>query len=117
MIGLMTIGLPFLILGLIMAVVGVWRPGIGGVWGVLIGFGGLPALVFLSHIIEGLRTALDPYCAQQEPGTLLPPTTGPVECAFIPVSYYVMFVIFAAIAFLGISLWLFARRRSRAAPA
>jgi hypothetical protein len=115
LIGLMSIGLPFLILGLIMAVVGVWRPGVGGIRGILIGFGGLPALVFASHIFDGVRTALDPYCAQQGPGTLLPPPAGPVECANIPGSYYVMFAVFAAIALLGVALGLFARRRFRAA--
>jgi hypothetical protein len=30
LIGLMIIGFPFVITGLIMAVVGVWRPGVGG---------------------------------------------------------------------------------------
>jgi hypothetical protein len=117
LIGLMSIGLPFLIFGLIMVVVGVWRPGIGGVWGVLIGFGGLPALVFASHIVKGVRTTLNPYCAQQGPGTLLPPPAGPVECAYIPGSYYVMFAVFAAIALLGFALGLFARRRFRATAA
>ena len=115
LIGLMTIGFPFLIAGLVMAVVGVWRPGIGGAWGILVGFGGLPALVFLSHMIEGARTALNPYCAEQGPATLLPPPASPVECAYIPGSYYVMFAIFAAIALLGVALGLFARRRFRAA--
>jgi hypothetical protein len=70
LIGLMTIGFPFLVVGLAMAVVGVWRPGISGAWGFLIGFGGLPSLVFLLHIAQGILTALNPYCAQ--PG-------GPVQ--------------------------------------
>ena len=127
LIGLMTIGFPFLVLGLAMAVVGLWKPGPGGAWGVLIGFGGLPALVFLSHILEGIRTALNPYCAQSfgsgTPGSPatgsieIPPGAGPVECAYIPVSYYVMFVIFAAIALLGVALGLFLRRRVQAAAA
>jgi hypothetical protein len=127
LIGLMTIGFPFLIVGLAMAIVGVWKPGIGGIWGFLLGFGGLPALVFLSHIVEGVRTALNPYCAQSfgsgtpaSPATgsiEIPPGAGPVECAYIPVSYYVMFAIFAAIALLGVALGLFARRRFRTAAA
>lgn len=125
LIGLLTIGFPFLIIGLIMTVVGVWRPGIGGAWGFLIGFGGLPALFFLSNILEGVRTALNPYCAQSRgAGTPASPATGSieippgvdqVECAFIPGSYYVMFAIFTAIALLGVALGLFVRRRFRAA--
>jgi hypothetical protein len=116
LIGLMTMGFPFVVVGLVMALVGVWRPGVGGVWSFLIGFGGLPALVFLLHIVEGAKTALNPYCAQPgDPGTPIPPGAGPVECAFIPGSYYVMFAIFAAIALLGVALELLVRTRSCAA--
>lgn len=126
-IGLMTIGLPFLVVGAVMAVVGMWRPGIGGAWGYLIGFGGLPALFFLSHMLEGVRTALNPYCAQSRgagtPGSPatgsieIPPGVDQVECALIPASYYVMFAIFTAIALLGVALGLFLRRRFQAAAA
>jgi hypothetical protein len=127
LIGLMTIGFPFMVVGLIMAVVGVWRLGVGGIWGFLIGFGGLPALVFLSNILEGIRTALNPYCAQSRGlGTPASPATGSieippgvdqVECALIPGSYYMMFVIFAAVALLGVTLGLLLRRRFRVAAA
>ena len=127
LIGLMTIGFPFLVLGLAMAVVGLWKPGPGGAWGVLIGFGGLPALIFLSHIVEGVRTALNPYCAQSfgsgTPGSPatgsieIPPGVDQVECAYIPVIYYLMFVVFAVIALLGVALGLFLRRRVQAAAA
>ena len=107
LIGLMTIGFPFLVVGLAMAVVGVWRSSISGAWGFLIGFGGLPSLVFLLHIAQGIRTALNPYCAQPVgPGTTMPPPAGPVECAFVPGSYYVMFVIFTALALAGVALGL-----------
>jgi hypothetical protein len=75
------------VVGLVMALVGVWRPGLSGAWGFLAGFGGLPALVFLSHIVAGLRTVLNPYCDQRGPGTTIPPPVGPVERAYIPSSY------------------------------
>ncbi len=118
LIGLMSIGFPVVVAGLVMAVAGVWRPGIGGAWGFLIGFGGLPALVLLLNIVEGARTALNPYCAWQGgPGTPIPPGAGPVECAFIPGSYYVMFAIFSAVALLGVALGLLLRARSRTAAA
>jgi hypothetical protein len=125
LIGLMTIGFPFVVLGLVLAVVGVWRPGAGGAWGFLIGFGGLPTLVFLSNLLEGIRTALNPYCAESRGfGTPASPATGSikippgvdhVECALIPGSYYIMFVIFTGIALLGVALGLMLRRRSRVA--
>jgi hypothetical protein len=115
LIGLMTIGFPFVVIGLVMAVVGVWRPGISGARGFLIGFGGLPSLVFLLHIAQGIRTALNPYCAQPGgPDTTMPPPAGPVECAFIPGSYYVMFAVFTIVALLGVALELLPRARSRA---
>jgi hypothetical protein len=64
LIDLMSIGFPCVVVGLIIAVVGVERPGICGAWGFLIGFGELPALVFLLYIVQGDWTALNPYCAQ-----------------------------------------------------
>ena len=117
LIGVMTIGLPFLVAGLVLALVGLWKPGWSGAWGLLVGIGGLPALVFLSHMIQGLRTALNPYCAQQGPGTNMPPPPGLVECAFVPVSYYVMFAIFTAIALAGVVLGRLQRASSRPASA
>ena len=98
LIGLMTIGFPYLVAGLVMALVGLWRPGRGGAWGLLVGIGGLPALVFLSHLVRGLLTALNPYCGEPGPGAPMPPRPGPVECAFVPGSYYVMFAIFTAVS-------------------
>ena len=112
LIGLMTIGFPFLIIGMILCVVGVWKPGIGRSWAFLIGLGGLPALVFVSHMVEGLRTALNPYCDWRGPGTTISPPAGPVECTFVPGSYYVMFVISVAVALSGVALYLLLRGRS-----
>jgi hypothetical protein len=115
LIGLMTIGFPFVVVGLIMAVVGVWRPGIGGAWGFLVGFGGLPALVFLAHIIGAALTALNPYCSGDlhSGEIVLPPGEGPVSCSYIPASYYILFAISVAIALSGIVLYLLLRPRSR----
>ena len=116
-IGLMTVGFPFVVVGLVLVLVGLWRPGPSGAWGLLVGIGGLPALVFLSHMVQGLRTALNPYCDEQGPGTTMPPPAGPVECALIPGSYYVMFTIFTAIALVGVALGLLLRARSRPSTA
>jgi len=69
-------------------------------------------------IVEAARTALNPFCAQPGgPGTPIPPRAGPVECSFIPGSYYVMFAIFTAVALLGVILGLLVRARTRAAAA
>ena len=106
LIGLMSIGFPFLIIGIVLCVVGVWRPGIGGSWAFLIGLGGLPALVFLRHIIDA---ALNPNCS----GDVSTPDVGTVTCYDIPASYYVLFAISVAITLSGVALFLFLRARSR----
>jgi hypothetical protein len=108
LIGLMTIGYPFLIAGMILCVVGLWRPGIGGSWAFLIGLGGLPALFFLRHITDA---ALNPYCLEDlnSPGISVPPSAGTVSCSYAPASYYALF----AIALSGVALYLLLRARSR----
>ena len=116
-IGLMTVGFPFVVVGLVLVLVGLWRPGPSGAWGLLVGTGPLAALVFPSHMVQGLRTAFNPYCHEQGPGTTMPPPAGPVECALIPGSYYVMFTILAAIALVGVALGLLRRACSRPSTA
>jgi hypothetical protein len=69
-------------------------------------------LVFLSHLVRGLLTALYPYCGEPGPGAPMPPPPGPVECAFVPGSYCVMFAIFTAVALAGVALGLLMRARS-----
>ena len=114
LIGIMTIGFPFLIIGMVLCVVGVWKPGIGGSWAFLIGLGGLPALVFLRHIIDAALTALNPYCSEyfNSPGIGVPRSAGTVTCYYTPASYYVMFVISVAITLSGVVVYLLLRARS-----
>jgi hypothetical protein len=117
LIGLMTIGAPFLLAGVVLALVGLIFLRTRGLWAFFVGFGGLPALVFLLHISNGIRSALNPYCAQPgDPGT---PVRGPVSvsCLDVPASYYVMFAVFAAVALFGVALGLLLRRTGRHAAA
>lgn len=117
LIGLMTIGAPFLIVGLVMAFVGIWKPGLSGAWTGLVGFGGLPALVFTIHLLDATRSASNPYCNNAGPraGEIsAPPDIGMVECTYVPASYYVMFAVFAAIALLGVCLGVLLRARPQA---
>ena len=63
-IGLMSIGLPFLTIGTATAVVRHCEAVTGRSLGALpVGFGGFPALVLLSHMVDGVRTAVNPYCS------------------------------------------------------
>ena len=115
LLGLMTIGFPFLIVGMVLCAVGVWKPGIGGSWAFLIGLGGLPALVFLRHITDAALTALNPYCSgDRYSGEIVaPPGKGMVSCSYAPASYYVLFVISVAITLSGVVLYRLMRARSR----
>jgi hypothetical protein len=78
LIGQMTIGAPFLLAGVVLALVGLPLLWTRGTWAFFVGFGGLPALVFLLHIFNGVRTALNPYCAEMGgPGALAAGAAGP----------------------------------------
>ena len=80
LIGQMTIGAPFLLAGVVLALVGLPLLWTRGTWAFFVGFGGLPALVFLLHIFNGVRTALTPYCAEMgEPGALAAVPRGPAR--------------------------------------
>ena len=106
LIGQMTIGAPFLLAGVVLALVGLPLLWTRGTWAFFVGFGGLPALVFLLHIFNGVRTALNPYCAEMgEPGALAAGAAGPgpVSCPFVPASYSAMFTVFAAVALIGVA--------------
>jgi hypothetical protein len=118
LIGLMTLGGPLLLAGAVLALVGLILLRTKGIWALFVGFGGLPALVFLLHISNGVRTALSPYCAQMgEPGALVAGAAGPgpVSCSFVPASYYVMFAVFVAVALFGVALGRLLRRPGRRA--
>jgi hypothetical protein len=113
LIGQMTIGAPFLLAGVVLALVGLPLLWTRGTWAFFVGFGGLPALVFLLHIFNGVRTALNPYCAEMgEPGALAAGAAGPgpVSCSFVPASYSVMFTVFAAVALIGVTAGRLLRR-------
>lgn len=41
----------FLLIALVMAIVGIWQPGIKGAWALLVGFGGLPAALLSVNLL------------------------------------------------------------------
>ena len=106
--------------GAVLALVGLTLLRTRGIWALFVGFGGLPALVFLLHIFNGVRTALNPYCAEMgRPGAQVAGAADPgpvsVSCSFVPASYYVMFAVFAAVALFGVALGRLLRRTGRRA--
>ena len=112
LIGMLTIGLPFLLLGAIMLAYGAIRIGWTGVWGMLVGFGLLPALFLLPTYFFVERCA---------PGTVLslpadaPPGTI-VSCGGVPPAYLYLGIGFVTIATFGL-IWgiVAARRRNTSA--
>lgn len=106
-IGIFSIGLPFLLIGLGMVIYGVARFKARGFWAALIGFGTLPALILIGDIITA-----PPPCTGQV--LTLPPNTSSVSCGYIPDSYYIMAGIFGAIALVGMIWPLLRRLRTRA---
>ena len=115
---MMTIGAPFLLAGVVLAVAGLIFLRARGLWAFFVGFGGLPALVFLLHIFNGIRSALNPYCAGMgEPGARVAGAADPgpvsVSCSFVPASYYVMSAVFAAVALFGVAVGLLLQRTGR----
>ena len=116
----MTIGGQFLLAGVVLALVGLPLLRTRGIWALFVGFGGLPALVFLLHTFNGVRTALNPYCAEMgNPGAMVAGAADPgptsVSCSFVPASYYVMFAVFAAVVLFGVALGRLLRRTGRRA--
>jgi hypothetical protein len=101
-IGILSIGFPFLLAGLGMVIYGVIRFKARGFWAALIGFGTLPALILIWDIISA-----PPPCTGQV--LTLPPDTSSVSCGYIPDSYYLMAVIFGVIALVGM-VWPLLRR-------
>src|SRR6266446_3236840 len=76
-------------------------------WALLVGFGGLPALVLILDIITA-----PPRCTGQP--LMVPPGGGSASCGFIPTSYYVFAVVFGLITLAGFAwLWVQQRRSSQ----
>ena len=110
LIGILSIGFPFLLVGLAMVIYGVIRRWVDTVWAAFVGFGILPALFLLYDLI----TAPLP-CPPQ--GLSLPPNAASLSCGSIPGRYAVLVVIFGVIALAG-GIWPLLRRlRTRNASA
>jgi hypothetical protein len=60
-LALMSIGLPFLVAGCGLAIVGLFTLELGGAWAITPGFGGIPMAVLLRDVIGALASP-DPSC-------------------------------------------------------
>jgi hypothetical protein len=102
LISILSIGLPLLLTGLILLIAGLIRLRVRNLWALLVGFGGLPALVLILDIITA-----PPRCTGQP--LMVPPGGGSASCGFIPTSYYVFAVVFGLITLAGFA-WLWAQQ-------
>ena len=107
-LGLLSIGLPFLLLGLLLLIAGLRFWHTQGFWLVLIGLGVLPTAILVFDIM----TAPPPCPA----GPIrLPPGVHSYECGGSLNNYYVLAAIFGALALVGAAWplfrWLLQTRR------
>ena len=103
MIGILSIGAPVLLLGVILLVIGALRVGPRGIWAALVGFGALPASILIWDVVSM------PWACQG--GEALPNVNyfSCVDTPFGPLTtYHFMAFILGPIAVLGLA-WPFAR--------
>lgn len=116
-LALMSIGLPFLVVGLVMAAFGLFWPGIGGVWALSLGLGGVPAYIVLSDVLEAVG-ASGPPCTREGEVTMAAPS-GPGESTVIscspavPDNFIVVLVFFGVIMLSGPAVRLLMLARGR----
>ena len=100
-----TIGLPFLLIGTIMTVFGLFWPGIRGVWAITAGLGGVPAYIILSNVWEAVGAA-GPPCTQEGAVTIPAPSgsgdSAVLSCSpAVPDNYIVVLVVLGVFALSG----------------
>jgi hypothetical protein len=104
-----------LMIPIAMGLVGVLLAGLRNVWALLIGFGGLPALVLTWHLLtDALR--IDWSCSSITFGNVhtgygyAAPNGEQVICETIPGQFIVMAAVFWGITVFGFVLWIATRR-------
>ena len=117
-LGLMSIGLPFLLIGSIMVVFGLLVLGIKVVWAITVGLGGVPVYLVLTNVLEAASSS-GPPCTQKEGTAAGTVTLGPGESVVascsppMPEGYVAVLVFFGAIALSGPVVRLFMLARGR----
>lgn len=112
LIGIFSIGYPFLVIGVIMVFLGAIRVSPRQAWAALVGFGGVPAM-FLSASVAEVFLFSDPSCSgifwgnsvSRSGSVSLAPGQESITCSAIPGSYLIMLAVFLIIALSGLSWW------------
>jgi hypothetical protein len=98
------IAFPIILVGLAMIIVGIFRFKSTEFWAVFIGLGTIPAFILVFDIVTA-----SPPCTGQI--FTIPPGGTSASCSYIPQSYYVFAIIFAAIALAGVGGLVLGRNR------
>jgi hypothetical protein len=100
-IAILSIGAPFLLLGVILVVIGALRVGPRGIWAALVGFGAIPAGILIWDVTSA------PWGCQG-PGISSLPNVNYFSCVDTPfgplTTYHVLALIFGLIALFGLVL-------------
>ena len=106
LIGILSIGAPFLLLGVLLAVFGALRVGPRGIWVALVGFGALPAGILIWDV-----TSMPWACEADGVDSL--PNVNYFSCVDTPfgplTAYHVMALFFGVIVLVGL-VWPLAQR-------
>lgn len=113
LLAIFTVGVLFLIVGLAMALLAVFRLWLRGAWAITLGLGGAPAAIFVRDIVEAAVSS-DPSCTR-EGSVTIPASAGEgasVACTTpITNAHVVALALFGLVAASGVMWRLFLRGR------
>jgi hypothetical protein len=100
LIGILSSGAPFLLVGVVLLIFGAIRLGGGGLWAAAVGFGSIPALILLYYVTSAPWACLSAGQATSEPDvsyyTCFDTPVGPLT------TYHILAVGFGIIALIGL---------------
>ena len=100
LIGILSIGFPFLLVGCGLLIYGIVRFRFRGFWAFLVGFGVLPALILAAQLVGSPL----PTCTVTASGVSYTSPPGVTNGGCYPPSYYTLAIFFGGVALLG-GIW------------
>ena len=98
-IGILSIGLPFLLVGCGLVIYGIIRFRFRGFWAFLVGFGALPALILAAQLVGSPL----PTCTLTSSGLSYTSPPGATSGGCYPPAYYMLAIFFGCITLLGVA--------------
>ena len=102
LIGMLSIGFPFLLVGCGLALYGIIRSKFRGLWASLVGFGSLPAIILVAQLAGSTICTVTSSGVTYSSGSGSSGGSGSGSC--YPPSYYSFAIFFGCIALLG-AVW------------